>query len=198
MVGWIELVYIAGAVSTGALAFRDAPQRLLRAYREGRVLDDPVYHVANGVSVLVVAAWIASVLAGWDAPLTGSGGIPWAVKIAGLGLASIGFGIAIAARIALGGAFAPTAAIPGDGRVVEAGPYRYVRHPFYAGLMLALAGGVLALDSRATLAALAALAPLVHAVAVREEAQLVEALGEAYERYLERVPRWVPGTRSRG
>lgn len=192
MADWLEITYLVFAASTGALAFRDAPQRLLAAHREGRVIEDGAYHAVNGASVVVMLAWLGAIVMGWDASLLGGAQLPVGVRVAGLALAGLGFALGGWARVALGQAFTPTAAVPDDQRVVTRGPYAHARHPFYAGLMLALLGGVLALDSRATLAVLVVLAPLVRVIAVKEEAHLAEALGEAYEAYRDRVPRWVP------
>lgn len=185
-------VYGAAALVLALVAFHDAPLRWLRAQREGRVLEDPRYHAANAVSILVVAAWLAALLTGVDRPLPAElGSRPW-VRGLGLGLGLAGFALALWARLALGPSFAPTAAVPPEGRVVEAGPFAHVRHPFYVGMLSAMAGGGLVLDSQATLAALLALLPLVAVLARREEAHLVAELGEAYRAYRERVPRWLP------
>lgn len=186
------LAYLVGALLVVLGSFHDAPQRAWRAYREGRMLQDPGYHVANAVSILVVISWILSVMAGIDQRVLPDYVPGPLARQLGLLVALVGFLVALWARRSLGAAFAPTAAVPADERIVDAGPYAHVRHPFYVGLMIALAGGVLVLDSLATLACLAALAPLVRAVAVKEESHLVEEVGEAYEAYRARVPRWLP------
>lgn len=192
MVDPLEIGYLAAAGLVALASFHDAPARLIEAHREGRVFDDAGYHAANVVSVLVVLAWLAAVLLGLDRPLPGGplGGTPW--RALGLGLAGAGFALGVWARVSLGSAFAPTAAVPPDERIVDIGPYEHLRHPFYVGLLLSLAGGVLVLDSVATLACLIALVPLVRAIAVLEERHLREEVGRAYEDYRARVPRWFP------
>lgn len=192
VVGPVEIAYLAGAALVALVAFRDAPARMLEAYREDRVLDDAVYHAANAGSVLVVSAWLVAVLTGLDRPLSATVAPVSRLAWPGLVLAAGGFALALWARTSLGAAFAPAAVVPADERVVDAGPYGHVRHPFYVGLTAALAGGVLALDSWATLASLVLLWPLVRAVAVLEEAHLADELGAVYEDYRARVPRWVP------
>lgn len=191
----ITWTYLGALVLMGLVAFRDAPQRLRDAIAEGRLLEDRVYHAVNGLSVLVILAWLACIVLGLDARWLPEA--PWRslVRLGGLYLAWLGFGVSIAARLTLSGAFAPTAAVPADRTVVDRGPYGLVRHPFYLGLLVGMAGGTVALDSLATVVALALTVPLVQVIVLKEEGQLVRELGEPYERYRQRVPRWVPWTR---
>jgi protein-S-isoprenylcysteine O-methyltransferase Ste14 len=79
-------------------------------------------------------------------------------------------------------------------RVVEAGPYRVLRHPSYAGLLLTSLGAGIALGNWATLALLTI--PYGFAMARRigvEEAMLRQGLGEDYERYASGRKRLIPG-----
>lgn len=192
MVDAISLAYLAAAAAMAVLAFRDAPQKLLAAHREDRVTERWVYHAVNAASVLVILAWILGLYLAWDAPLIAGTILSTGARILGLALALAGFAIGAWARVALGRAFAPTAATPPEDQIIRRGPYRHVRHPFYVGLMLALAGGALVLDSRLTAVVTLAMVPLVRAIAVLEEQHLVQTVGRAYERYMARVPRWVP------
>ena len=94
-------------------------------------------------------------------------------------------------RTRLGGG-GPGISVPPD-RIVEAGPYRWVRNPMYLGHLVFLAGLALALGSWAGAALL-----LVHAAwferRVREdESRLAERFGEPYRDYCRRVKRWIPG-----
>ena len=94
-------------------------------------------------------------------------------------------------RTRLGGG-GPGVSVPPD-RIVEQGPYRWVRNPMYLGHLVFFAGLAVTLRSWLALAVLA-----FHAVwfdrRVREdEARLAERFGEAYRDYCRRVKRWVPG-----
>ena len=78
-------------------------------------------------------------------------------------------------------------------RIVERGPYRWVRNPMYLGHLLFFAGLAIALWSW-----LGALLLAAHAVwfdrRVREdEARLTELFGDPYREYCRRVKRWIPG-----
>lgn len=78
-------------------------------------------------------------------------------------------------------------------RFLIAGPYRRVRNPLFAGLLLTLAGLTL-VTGRADLGWItAALAVALHLWVVhREEPRLRLRFGDAYEAYLAAVPRWLP------
>ncbi|HUF49322.1 MAG TPA: isoprenylcysteine carboxylmethyltransferase family protein [Longimicrobiales bacterium] len=76
--------------------------------------------------------------------------------------------------------------------LVTHGPYRLVRHPFYAAFVLALLAAVAALPLLWT--ALCALLGMVQLrrTAVREELRLVVQFGAEYEAYMRRTGRFVP------
>lgn len=94
----------------------------------------------------------------------------------------------------LGRFFTVDVAIASDQRVVSDGPYRYVRHPTYSGLMLEFAGIGLTLYSVTALVVIVVptFLALLHRVRV-EEAALVEGLGSSYRTYMSRTRRFVPG-----
>ena len=62
---------------------------------------------------------------------------------ASVALAAIGVGIAIWARIYLGRNWGGPQMIQQEHSLVTSGPYRYIRHPIYTGVLLALLGAVL-------------------------------------------------------
>jgi protein-S-isoprenylcysteine O-methyltransferase Ste14 len=81
----------------------------------------------------------------------------------------------------------------GDQPVITKGPYRFVRHPGYAGAMLVRAGFGLALGNWLSVA-LAAVVPLI-GVVYRihvEEAALVDAFGDNYRSYAAERKRLIP------
>jgi protein-S-isoprenylcysteine O-methyltransferase Ste14 len=82
---------------------------------------------------------------------------------------------------------------PGQ-RVVERGPYRWVRHPSYAGLILTFVGIGLALGNWAALIVLAVVPTLGLVVRIRfEERALLDGLGEPYRRFAASRPHLFPG-----
>jgi len=93
----------------------------------------------------------------------------------------------------LGTYFTFDVAIQGGQTLIEAGPYRYVRHPSYSGALLSLLGFGLALGNWAGLAA--ALSCLGFAYSYRipiEEQALSSALGDVYIQYMNRTWRLIP------
>jgi len=77
--------------------------------------------------------------------------------------------------------------------LVVAGLYRYVRNPQYVGVVLVIVGEAL-LTAAAVLFGYAGFLAVAYHLFVRyyEEPTLGRLFGEAYARYREAVPRWVP------
>ena len=64
-------------------------------------------------------------------------------KAAALALTLIGFGIAIWARLHLGGNWSATVTVKEEHALIQTGPYAYVRHPIYSGFTLGATGLVI-------------------------------------------------------
>jgi len=78
-------------------------------------------------------------------------------------------------------------------RLVDAGPYRFVRNPMYIGAGFALAGAALFYQSWALLGYGVVFVLITHLfVVVYEERALRSTFGDAYVNYCERVHRWWP------
>lgn len=93
----------------------------------------------------------------------------------------------------LGRSFTVQVVVRDEQQIVEAGPYRWVRHPSYAFQMLGLVGFALVLCNWVSLAVLLVLPALAYGYRMQvEERALVEALGERYASYMRRTRRLVP------
>ena len=93
----------------------------------------------------------------------------------------------------LGRLFTFDVAIAEDHRVIDTGPYRYVRHPTYTGSLLSFVG--LGLCGGNLLSLVVLLVPITAAFLRRvaiEEAALTAALGARYADYVARTKRLVP------
>jgi protein-S-isoprenylcysteine O-methyltransferase Ste14 len=111
----------------------------------------------------------------------------------GISLAFLGIALRLWAVRTLGRFFQLVLVVQSDHHVVSNGPYRVIRHPSYAGPVLACLGIGLALDHWVSLALCFTLptAAIVHRILV-EEKMLVGGLGAEYEEYRRRTKRLVP------
>lgn len=125
------------------------------------------------------------------APRMGCSACPTWLRAAGMLLLALGAGLGTWGLWALGrSATAFPRPIEG-GELVTRGPYRLVRHPVYAGLILATAGWALVRTSLVGLALVAALVLFFDRKSRREEAWLCEAYPD-YDAYRRRVRKLVP------
>lgn len=137
------------------------------------------FAIASGVQGATIAA--------------GTPAIRWVVF--GLGLASIVVGSAIRqwAISTLGRYFTLVVRVANEQPVVENGPYRWVRHPSYTGLVLAYTGIGLILGNWLSLLVLIVVPTLGLLFRIRvEEAALLVNLGESYRRFAAGRKRLVP------
>jgi protein-S-isoprenylcysteine O-methyltransferase Ste14 len=137
--------------------------------------------ISIGVAIAVAAA------AGSDTP-------PAAWQVAGLVVMWLGLATRIWAVTTLGRSFRTTVEVDAGQAVVSTGPYRWVRHPSYTGLLLIVTGFGLARGNWLSLLACLVL-PLpafVRRIHV-EEAELTRVLGDAYRSYEADTARLLPG-----
>jgi protein-S-isoprenylcysteine O-methyltransferase Ste14 len=167
-----------------------------RQYRlEARTSSDVDQDRGSGRRI-VITSWIA-VPAAFALAHVDVARIPgnrWVVY--GIGVAVLVAGIAFrqwAIRV-LGRHFRRWVTIQPGHEIIRRGPYRVLRHPAYAGGLLALAGVGIAFGSWPALAlcVLPIAAALVHRIRV-EEAALEDALGDAYREYEHSTSRLIPG-----
>jgi protein-S-isoprenylcysteine O-methyltransferase Ste14 len=122
--------------------------------------------------------------------------IPWMrteIFFAGIVLMWVGIAFRYYCMRVLGRYFTFDVAVHGGQTVVEAGPYRYVRHPSYTGAIVTFVGFGLALGNWAGLLALITCGAIGYAYRIRvEESALLAALGEPYREYMRRTRRLVP------
>jgi protein-S-isoprenylcysteine O-methyltransferase Ste14 len=145
--------------------------------------------------VLALAFGVAFFLAFASALFLPSLMIPWtrALFVAGVCCVLAGTALRRYAVATLGRYFTVDVATEASQPVIDDGPYRFVRHPAYSGLLLSLVGFALALGNWASLAAMLVLpsAALTYRIAI-EEAALISALGDPYARYMRHTWRLIP------
>ncbi len=131
-------------------------------------------------------------LAKWNEGTVGVG--RWPLFVLGLVLMAAGLGVRQWAILVLGRFFTVDVRVHADQTVVDRGPYRWVRHPSYSGLIVFFVGVGLALDNWASLLVLALVPTAGLLLRIRsEERALDDALGDPYRRYAARRRRLFPG-----
>jgi protein-S-isoprenylcysteine O-methyltransferase Ste14 len=112
----------------------------------------------------------------------------------GVSLMLVGTAVRWYAILTLRNYFTRDVAVSAHQPVVQAGPYRYVRHPAYSGTFLTLVGVGLATTNWASLLALLVFVAVGHLYRMRiEEAALIATIGAPYEAYMRGTRRFIPG-----
>jgi protein-S-isoprenylcysteine O-methyltransferase Ste14 len=171
-------------------------QRVLRRGEEARSLQASA--ADRGSTKLLGAAFLLGALALVAAPVLNAQGIAEASHgpvIGWIGVAVMVCGLALRlwSQAVLGRYYTTTLRHGEDQPILASGPYRLLRHPGYAGLLLAWVGAGLATANWAVASAVALLMVVAYSYRiVAEEAMLVSAFGGRYEEYMARTWRLVP------
>jgi protein-S-isoprenylcysteine O-methyltransferase Ste14 len=113
--------------------------------------------------------------------------------VLGIALAFAGLALRRWAIHTLGRFFTVDVATFADQRVIDAPPYRRIRHPAYSGSILSLMGTTLMLGQWLGLLLVALAIVVTFSYRVRlEERALLEALGQPYADYMRRTKRFIP------
>jgi protein-S-isoprenylcysteine O-methyltransferase Ste14 len=93
----------------------------------------------------------------------------------------------------LGASFTSTVAITPDQPLIEAGPYRLIRHPAYTGVLITVLGFGLCYTNWLGLLVIVGCALIGFSYRIRvEEHVLQEHLGQRYQEYMRRTKRLIP------
>ncbi len=143
------------------------------------------------VAGAVVAASVLAALTSTHSPVRIGGAWP---AVAGLALTWLGLAVRGWAIVTLGRSFRTTVEVEPGQAVVSQGPYQWVRHPSYTGLLLITTGFGLADGTWPGLAICLVLpaVALLHRIHI-EEAALTRVLGDSYRIYQNRTKRLIPG-----
>ena len=116
------------------------------------------------------------------------------LQISGLVLVVFGMALLVWARSHIRGLYSGHVAIQSDHHLVQSGPYRWIRHPSYAGFLVLVLGVTLGYSSLIGLVSIPVL--LLPGLAYRmnvEEKLLGEQFGEEYSEYKAGTKRLFPG-----
>jgi protein-S-isoprenylcysteine O-methyltransferase Ste14 len=191
--GWTYLGEVLVLSSATTIGLMKTDPELLKA-RMSSPLKKNQRPVDRAIMMVFFAAYVAwFVLIGLDHRFFWSGA-PLLVQI--LGAALIGAGMVLVWETFRANTFATTQVRVQAERaqtVVDSGPYRYVRHPMYAGMVLFVIGTPLMLQSLWGLAATVVLFVML-ALRIRGEEQVLKQDLAGYTEYMTRTPwRIVPG-----
>jgi protein-S-isoprenylcysteine O-methyltransferase Ste14 len=145
------------------------------------------------MGLVLLGMWL---LFGW------ASGIAWldrpafpvttAIAMAGVAITLAGVTFAIWARVMLGRNWSGVITVKEGHTLVRSGPYRFVRHPIYTGMLTAVAGTALTHGSVRGVVALPFVAFGFWLKTRTEEGFMVQEFGEDYRRYMHEVRALVP------
>jgi protein-S-isoprenylcysteine O-methyltransferase len=164
---------------------------LLRRPREGR---SPGASISNIVIWGLVGVGVSAATITQRLRFAYIGGSSLLLLWVALAVFVAGLALRLWAVAILGRLFVSDLAILPGHRIVDAGPYRLLRHPSYSGLLVCFTGVGLAMHNWLSLVCL--LLPITGAVIHRigvEERMLEAKFGAEYREYRDRTSRLVPG-----
>jgi protein-S-isoprenylcysteine O-methyltransferase Ste14 len=169
-----------------------------RNVKTARQIESPGSRAAH-ILPLVIACWLL-----WPARLPGDflsqPIIAWNDALYPIGAVLVAAGLLFAcwARYVLGRNWSGVVTVKEDHELIRSGPYRFVRHPIYTGLLLAFIGSALARDQwRGVLAVVIVWLALWRKYRV-EERLMEQTFGDAYRRFREETPALIPNPFRRG
>lgn len=111
--------------------------------------------------------------------------LPYRPAFYAIGVAMVIAGLAYAvwARLHLGRNWSASVQVKDDHELVRTGPYRWVRHPIYTGMLIGLLGTMVAFDEWRALLALVIVFGSIWFKLKREERWMLETFGDAYADY---------------
>ncbi len=184
------ILVVAGELLASYLGQTRDGRRVLGRGGDGAVRQDRGTRlvVALGAYLGIAAAIVIA-----RAPGLRDGANTWWTLGLGLAIALAGAGLRDWSIVSLGRYFRREVTIEPGQTVVRRGPYRWLRHPSYTGLILMIAGFGLAIGSWLGAAAALAIvtAGLLPRIRVEEEA-LAQAFGAEYTAYASSTSRLVP------
>lgn len=155
--------------------------------REGLLSSLPRNLLLALAGALVFALWFSiGVLGQRFAPASPE------LRLTGIALTAAGLALAFWARYHLGRNWSSQITLKEGHTLVCTGPYRYLRHPIYSGILLALVGTALSVGLYRALLGVALAFLAFWWKARQEDAWLARAFGEQFERQRRRTGRLLP------
>lgn len=115
-----------------------------------------------------------------------------ATRFIGLSLILAGVALAVWARIRLGKYWSDKVVLKRDHQLVRSGPYAFMRHPIYSGVLLGVAGTALAAGEWRGIVALCLLLSAYAVKARKEERVLAGTFGDVFGMYQQQTGFFIP------
>ncbi len=132
-------------------------------------------------------------IAVWDRTYWIASTLPIVVNVLGVLIGSVAIILGLISRVFLGRSYSPRVDHSSDAKLVEDGPYRWIRHPLYLAAILWIVGWPLIIASLlGVLIPILLIAPAIRKRMIAEEEELLRAYGEAYAEYQARTWRLLP------
>jgi protein-S-isoprenylcysteine O-methyltransferase Ste14 len=181
----IGVLWLVAFVAYGTIEFAGA----LRSRAEATRKDRGSFLV---LQICIIPGAILMVLAPSIAP-GAEIHLPLVAAIVGLAIFVSGESIRVWAKVALGRYFTYTVMTSSDQPVITSGPYRFVRHPSYTGILLITIGISVGWGNWLGVAGLTAAAAVALIYRIRvEERALLDDLGDRYRTYAMHRKRLIP------
>jgi protein-S-isoprenylcysteine O-methyltransferase Ste14 len=116
-----------------------------------------------------------------------------AVQYAGIALTWLGIAFAVWARYSIGANWSGRVTLKVDHQLIQSGPYAFVRHPIYSGLLLANAGAALFIGKWRCVVALGIFLVEMSRKALKEEKLMLSEFGDRYAEYRRHSGFLIPG-----
>lgn len=165
--------------------------RTLKRLRAGIQRQDKGSHVV--LLCLVVFGILLGVLLALKVPVTAITSVSVFLFWLGILLIYAGIALRLYAITVLGAFFTTTVAVAPEQPVIEAGPYRLIRHPSYTGFLITLLGFALSLTNWLSLLVIMGCALIGLSYRIHVEEHVLKAqLGQRYQEYMRRTKRLIP------
>jgi len=115
-----------------------------------------------------------------------------ALMLACVGVTILGLLFAVWARFALGSNWSGTVTIKANHQLIRRGPYRFIRHPIYTGMLAALLAAAITQQLASGLLGFAVVAFALYRKARREESFLSQEFGEAFAAHRRHTGMFLP------
>ena len=165
--------------------------RTLKRLRAGAQRQDKGSHVV--LLCLIVFGLLLGVRLAFEVPATAITNAPNILFWLGILLMYTGIALRLYAITVLGVFFTTTVAVAPKQTVIEAGPYRFIRHPSYTGFLLILLGFGLSLTNWLSLLVIMGCALIGFSYRIRVEEHVLKVqLGQRYQEYMRHTKRLIP------